>query len=121
MKLGVGKLRGNPISRLDEKFLRDRDVKNAYDEHSAVLEAASFIRELRKDAGLTQEALAERMGVSQAIIGRLEMGDAKRGMTITMLARVAAACDQPLVVQRAARGAPLAFSFNSKRAAGASR
>jgi DNA-binding XRE family transcriptional regulator len=125
MKLGVGKLRGNPISRLEEKFFKDPDVRTAYDEHTAVLEAASFIRELRKDAGLTQETLAKRMGVSQAIIGRLEIGDAKRGISIAMLARVAAACHQPLVVQRAPRqradGAPIAFSLNIARSTAASR
>ena len=99
MKHGADQTRGNAVSRLQGRLLKRPRVKEAYDEQRVVLEAARFIRNLRESAGLTQTELAETMGVSQAVIARLEMGQGKRGITIAMLARVAAACNQSLVVK----------------------
>lgn len=101
MKLETKKLRGTPFSQVKERLLKNPAVKRAYDDHTVILEAAAFIRQLRKNAGLTQEDLAKRMGVSQALIARLEVGDGKRGMTIAMFARVISACGQPVLVQPA--------------------
>lgn len=47
------------------------------------------VRRLRSAAGLTQEGLAERMGVDRAYINALELG--KRNPTIITLWRVAEA------------------------------
>lgn len=47
------------------------------------------VRQLRAAAGLTQEALAERMGVDRAYINALELG--KRNPTVITLWRVSEA------------------------------
>ncbi|MBI5909649.1 MAG: helix-turn-helix transcriptional regulator [Betaproteobacteria bacterium] len=101
MKRAARKTGGVPFSQVRERLLKNPEVKRAYDDHAVVLESAQFIRELRKTSGLTQEDLAKRMGVTQALIARLEVGGGKRGMTIEMLARVASACGQTLLVQPA--------------------
>lgn len=49
------------------------------------------VRRLRVAAGLTQEGLAERMGVDRAYINALELG--KRNPTVITLWRVAEALD----------------------------
>lgn len=55
------------------------------------LSVGEQIRDARKAAGLSQRALASRMGTSQAAIARLEAGGV--GSTLTTLQRVAAALD----------------------------
>lgn len=52
------------------------------------------VRQLRTAAGLTQEALAERMGVDRAYINALELG--KRNPTIITMWRVSEALNTEL-------------------------
>lgn len=53
------------------------------------LDPAVLVREMREDAGLTQAALAKKVGATQSVIARLE--DAEyTGHSLTMLERVAA-------------------------------
>jgi ribosome-binding protein aMBF1 (putative translation factor) len=54
------------------------------------LEVAEMIHQLRTDAGLTQRALAERVGTTASVICRLEDADYE-GHSMAMLRRVAAA------------------------------
>ena len=55
------------------------------------LQAAHAIREARHRAGLSQMALARKVGTSQAVISRLE--DAEyTGHTLKLLERIALAC-----------------------------
>lgn len=56
-----------------------------------------LIYNLRIEAGLTQRALAERMGTTQSVISRLEEGGGSRSRLDT-LARAATALDRHLVV-----------------------
>src|SRR4051794_18501295 len=51
-----------------------------------VMEAAALVRRARTDAGLTQEQLARRLGVTQAALARLEKRDSNP--TIATLDRV---------------------------------
>lgn len=61
------------------------------------LALGQLIFDLRTDAGLSQRALAERMGTTQSVISRLEEGGGARNR-IDTLARVATALDRHLVV-----------------------
>jgi len=72
-----------------------------HDDQAVVMQAARFVRDLRKNSGLTQADLARRMGVSQAVIARLESGNGRRGMTIQMFSRVASACERSVIVKAA--------------------
>jgi transcriptional regulator with XRE-family HTH domain len=61
------------------------------------LALGQLIYDLRTAAGLSQRALAERMGTTQSVISRLEEGGGARNR-IDTLARVAVALDRHLVV-----------------------
>ena len=61
------------------------------------LALGQLIYELRTEAGLSQRALAERMGTTQSVISRLEEGGGARNRLDT-LARVATALGRHLVV-----------------------
>jgi HTH-type transcriptional regulator/antitoxin HipB len=60
------------------------------------LSVGEQVRDAREAAGLSQRALASRMGTSQAAIARLEAGGV--GSTLTTLQRVAAALDMEVTV-----------------------
>ncbi len=61
------------------------------------LALGQLLYDLRTEAGLSQRALAERMGTTQSVISRLEEGGGVRNR-IDTLARVAAALDRHLVL-----------------------
>ena len=61
------------------------------------LALGQLIHDLRTSAGLSQRALADRMGTTQSVISRLEEGGGARNRLDT-LARVATALDRHLVV-----------------------
>lgn len=61
------------------------------------LALGQLIYDLRTEAGLSQRALAERMGTTQSVISRLEEGGGARNR-IDTLARVAVALERHLVV-----------------------
>lgn len=61
------------------------------------LALGQLIYDLRTAAGLSQRALAERMGTTQSVISRLEEGGGARNRLDT-LARVATSLDRHLIV-----------------------
>ena len=70
------------------------DVRNDIEQDFAL---GQLIYDLRTQAGLSQRALAERMGTTQSVISRLEEGGGAKNRLDT-LARVATALDRHLVV-----------------------
>ena len=52
------------------------------------------IRELRKDRGLTQEALAARAGIDRAYMGHIERG--AHNLTFEKICQIADALEVPL-------------------------
>jgi predicted transcriptional regulator len=85
------------LAELKARLLADPAVAAAYaeaDEEFRVLEA--MIR-ARSEAGLTQEALAARMGTTQSAIARLEGGGVSP--TVDTLRRYAAAVGKRLRVE----------------------
>jgi chaperonin GroES len=79
-----------------QERLRDPAVRQGYEEQGAVLEAASLIRQMRESAGLTQGALALKLGTSQPHLSMLERGVGRHGPTFLMLKKIAWACGQEL-------------------------
>lgn len=63
-------------------------------------EVGSRLRVLRVAAGLTQEALAKRLGTTQSAIARMECG--QKRTTLESIGRVAAAlgCEVALVIEQ---------------------
>jgi len=86
-------------------YSRWEDIKNRRpgpdDETRAAVEQdlamGQLIYDLRTEAGLSQRALAERMGTTQSVISRLEEGGGAKNRLDT-LARVAVALDRHLIV-----------------------
>jgi ribosome-binding protein aMBF1 (putative translation factor) len=86
-------------------YSRWEDIKKRRRQPAPELRAAveqdlalgQLIYDLRTEAGLSQRALAERMGTTQSVISRLEEGGGARNRLDT-LARVATALDRHLVV-----------------------
>ncbi len=69
-----------------DRQMADPEFRDAYEEESAKKELWLQLVEARQEAGLTQTELAERLGVSQAQVARIE----KRGYdtyTLTTLRR----------------------------------
>lgn len=68
---------------------RDRKEKTAGE---LCEKAGKEIRKIRKSQGLSQKALAKKMGVSQQLISRIERGD--ENMSLTNLTIIARALDE---------------------------
>lgn len=81
------------------------DERTDYEESRQAVELAfrigESIRELRQAAGLSQRALARRMGTSQAQVARVEAGMV--AATLSTLQRAAKALDVALTVEFAER------------------
>lgn len=86
-------------------YSRWEDVKTKYPKPSDEarsgfeqdLALGQLIYDLRTAAGLSQRALAERMGTTQSVISRLEEGGGAKNR-IDTLARVAVALDRHLIL-----------------------
>lgn len=62
------------------------------------VDLARLVREMREDAGLSQDELATKTGTSQSMIARLE--DAEyTGHSLVMLERIAIACGMTLKIR----------------------
>jgi transcriptional regulator with XRE-family HTH domain len=81
----------------DVKKVRNEPTANARAGIEQDLALGQLIYDLRTGAGLSQSALAKRMGTTQSVISRLEEGGGARNRLDT-LARVATALERHLVV-----------------------
>ena len=81
----------------DVKKNRTEPTANARAGIEQDLALGQLIYDLRTGAGLSQSALAKRMGTTQSVISRLEEGGGARNRLDT-LARVATALERHLVV-----------------------
>ena len=67
-------------------------MQELIDKELASLHAALFVEHARKEAHLSQEQLAKKLGVSQARVSQMEKGEGPFGLSIAVLDRVALAC-----------------------------
>lgn len=77
-------------------YLDDPEIRAGYDEARRAIELGDMVRKLRLDAGLSQEELAQRAGMTQPALSRLERGGGIP--TIAVLDRIAAALHATLKV-----------------------
>ena len=78
------------------KLLKNKEFKKAYDELGPEFELISMLIEKRLKKGMTQAALARKLGTKQSAIARLESGAANP--TVASLRKVAHALDAKLTV-----------------------
>ncbi|WP_231753705.1 helix-turn-helix domain-containing protein [Burkholderia savannae] len=93
----------NPIphTREDtESLLAKRDVKAAYDSLDDEYAALRAMLAARREAGLTQAQVAERMGTTASAVSRLEasLSSERHSPSFATLRKYAAACGKKLVI-----------------------
>jgi ribosome-binding protein aMBF1 (putative translation factor) len=84
-------------AHLRDKRMSSHEAEAAYEQARAAYELGRMVRELREARGLSQRELAERMGTTQSVVGRLEAGGSRP--TIVTLDRVAHALGLQLEVR----------------------
>ena len=79
-----------------KSLLKDPEVRILYEEERAKTKIALAMKAARRNAGLTQNELAKKMGTTQSVIARLESGEDRRIPSLPFLARIATACNAAL-------------------------
>jgi ribosome-binding protein aMBF1 (putative translation factor) len=93
----------NPVAH-DAAFvaqlLSDPETKRAYDELDEEYAALNAVLKARREAGLTQAQIAERMGTTVSAVSRLEssLTNQKHSPSFATLKKYAHACGKKLVV-----------------------
>ncbi len=88
----------------DEAFVKhllaDAQVKSAYDALEEEFTALDALLTARKEAGLTQAQVAERMGTTTSAVSRLEssLASEKHSPSFSTLRKYAAACGKTLKI-----------------------
>jgi len=91
----------DPKGYVAKKRKADPEFRVAYDALEDEFAALGALLHARKDAGLTQADVAERMGVSQPVLARIEssLGSRKHSPSLATLRKYADACGKKLVIQ----------------------
>lgn len=69
------------------KVSKKKEFRRAYDEEIVRLRLARQIRDIRTDSRMTQLVVAQKSGMPQSVIARIESGD--RGISVDTLGRIA--------------------------------
>lgn len=77
--------------------MKDPEFKKEYDALEPEFEIIQAMIDARKDAGLTQQELAQRTGIAQSDISKLERGNANP--SLRTLRRLAAGMGKKLHIQ----------------------
>ena len=74
------------------------DLMRVLEEDIAAKQAASFLKEIRNHAGLSQKELAKITGIESSNISRMEAGKTSRGISLPLLSQLAKACGARLQI-----------------------
>ncbi|MBR1641785.1 MAG: helix-turn-helix transcriptional regulator [Butyrivibrio sp.] len=85
------------LQELTDELMQDPDFKKEYEALQPEMDITRAILDARIRAGMTQMELAEKSGISQADICRLEKGT--RNPSIALLKRLAEAMDSTLRIE----------------------
>lgn len=86
------------VELLDRKYVRkDEKMKKMVEEEFEKLQIGQQIYDLRKEANLTQEELADMVGTTGSVISRLESAEYD-GHSVKMLQRVASALGKKVTI-----------------------
>lgn len=97
--------RFDPKTYASKRSATDKKFKVAYDDLEDEFQALAALLHARTEAGLTQAEVAERMGVSQPVVARIEssLGKKSHSPTLDSLRRYADACGMRLVIRMVAQ------------------
>ena len=82
---------------LNKTLSEDSELKREYDALQPEYEIRKLLLRAREEAGMTQTELAEKCGIRQSNISRLEKGGGNP--TLQMLLKIADALDSDLVIE----------------------
>ena len=82
------KLKWHSLEQVVRASSKSAVFKQAYDEELSQLRLAQKLRELRSTKRLTQKMVADRVGMPQSVIARIESGT--RGISLDTLGKMAA-------------------------------
>jgi ribosome-binding protein aMBF1 (putative translation factor) len=85
------------IADLHKKWMKEPKYRKAYEVLEKEFALASAVIDARNHAGLTQQALARKMGTTQPVVARLESGRTRPSMRT--LERLAAAIGSRLLIR----------------------
>ena len=71
-----------------KEFLIKDEFRLAYEERKFYLKVAKLVSELRAKSGMSQAEVADRAGVSQPLVARLEKGDHRRTPTFDTIHKI---------------------------------
>ncbi|MEQ8848509.1 helix-turn-helix transcriptional regulator [Botrimarina sp.] len=86
------------VAIIDRMVGDDAELRDLIRQAKTNADVAQMIYDARTQAGLSQAALAERIGSKQQTISQLESADYE-GHSLSMLRRIAEALEQELVVR----------------------
>lgn len=91
----------DPHAYAEEAGKHDPAFREAYEGMADEFAALAELLRARQRAGLTQTELAERMGVSQPVVARIEgsIGSRKHAPSLATLRKYAEACGQRLEIR----------------------
>ncbi|MLW17697.1 XRE family transcriptional regulator [Salmonella enterica subsp. enterica] len=84
------KVKGIPYAEVKAKALQNPDVMAAYLAEKKEEELQELLADLRRKAGINSTQVAERMGITQPAVSKLEKNASKA--SVSTLERYAAAC-----------------------------
>ncbi|EDZ9929541.1 helix-turn-helix domain-containing protein [Salmonella enterica] len=84
------KVKGIPYTEVKAKALQNPDVMAAYLAEKKEEELQELLADLRRRAGINSTQVAERMGITQPAVSKLEKNASKA--SVSTLERYAAAC-----------------------------
>lgn len=90
------KVKGIPYAEVKAKALQNEDVRNAYLLEKKEEELRELLYAMRNKAGLTSTQVAERMGITQPAVSKLERNVTKA--SFSTLERYAVACGATIKV-----------------------
>ncbi len=91
------KVKGIPFNQVKESLLNTPEAIRGYQEADKELALVEMLYEMREKAGLSKSALAERMGITQSAISRLEGNPL--GASMKTLSNYAQACGAEINIQ----------------------
>ena len=88
----------NKMTSFEEMALSDPDVRFGFDNYDVLQQLGNLVKAMRVQGAMSQTALQDISGVSQADISRLEAGLMERGPSVLTLIRLAHAGGKRLVI-----------------------
>ncbi|MFH1661695.1 MAG: helix-turn-helix transcriptional regulator [Candidatus Falkowbacteria bacterium] len=92
----IGKVKLIDFGKIIKEELKDPEFRKGFEIEKKKLELSLDIIKLRKKKKISQGKLAEKIGMKQSAIGRIEKGE--QNLTIETLQKIASAFNKELVV-----------------------